>query len=214
MVLPLVVIAAIAIVWWLRRGSPPEPAVQTTGSSVPVAAASDPAATAKAAQRARDRVKRDALRAQIVQQLAAHPPPSAAAGDSPPASSPSSPESPASAAAGSGMQNKIDPGHQALVDHLNHDFLPLASECIDQARQRTPGLTGTLGLRIETLSDDSHGGIIDDAALAPSNNVIDAELFECVRESAYSLSIPSPLLNGREQFELTLRVGPDDAGRP
>ncbi|HEY6559182.1 MAG TPA: hypothetical protein VI072_17985 [Polyangiaceae bacterium] len=98
-------------------------------------------------------------------------------------------------------------GRQSLFDYLNQDFMPLAKECVEQAQERTPELRGTLWLDVEIAAAEEVGGVIDRAEPAARNEVRDAELIECIRQSALSVTIPNPLMTGREPFVLTLRVG-------
>ncbi len=91
--------------------------------------------------------------------------------------------------------------------------MPLAHECIDLAQQESPHLKGTLALDIETIADPQLGAVIDVAGAAPSNEVVDAVLLECIRESALSLRLPPSSATGREKFMLTLRVEPESDGK-
>jgi hypothetical protein len=115
-----------------------------------------------------------------------------------------------SAAAGAevdgGIVDRVG-GHDALVAELNHDFMPLARECIDQARERTPTLTGMVAIGLETVADEKLGAVVEAADPAPENEVTDEELLVCLRESALSLRLPPSPAEGREKLLLTLRVG-------
>jgi hypothetical protein len=113
---------------------------------------------------------------------------------------------PASAPPTDGLHNKIDDRHQAVVDQLNRDFMPLAKECVEQAQQRTPQLTGMIALAMETVADEQLGAVVDVADPAPSNQVADPQLFECLRETAFSLSLPPPPTGGRTKALITLKV--------
>jgi hypothetical protein len=103
-------------------------------------------------------------------------------------------------------------GHEALVAALNHDFMPLVSECVDQARVRRPELTGLLVLGVEPVADPEgeHAGVIESVDVRPGNEVDDPALWECVRESALSMDLPAPADGGGEPFELSLRIDDDD----
>lgn len=102
-------------------------------------------------------------------------------------------------------------GRDALVGHLNREFMPLARECIQQATERSPELEGMLALGVEVIADEELGGVVDVAEAAPSNDVHAPGLLECIRETAKSVTFPTPLVTGREQFMLTLRVQPSGA---
>lgn len=97
---------------------------------------------------------------------------------------------------------------------LNRQFMPLAQDCITRAQKDQPALHGLLALSIETLADEEHGAVVDVAEAAANNEVAQSDLWECIRESAYSLSLPPPPARGREKFMLTLPIdpiGPNDA---
>jgi hypothetical protein len=212
----LVVIAA-GVAWYLARssadtadGSRAGAGSGTTGAvgAAPAAGLSQvgrtgaPAGTRSPSALAEARAKRDALREQIARQLASRPAPDAVGSGS--AASPRSPTDPRPRG---GLRNKLG-GRDALVAFINEEFMPLASECIEQAEARSPRLSGMLAIGLETLADEELGAVVEAAEPAPTNNVIDPLLLECIRESALSLTIPPPLTSGREKFELTLPVGP------
>jgi hypothetical protein len=99
---------------------------------------------------------------------------------------------------------------------INHEFMPLVDECYEQARQRRPELRGMLAVGVKLAGAEEIGGIIEDLEPAPSNEVEDTELVECVRQSAFSIRLPAPSRNGRTGFEMTIPLGDepgDDAGR-
>ena len=99
------------------------------------------------------------------------------------------------------LRDKIG-GRPALLERLNRDFMPLASECIEQAQERMPQLAGMLAIGLETLADEQLGAVVDAADPAPGNRIMDPLLLECIRESAFSLSLPPPPGSGREKFEI------------
>jgi hypothetical protein len=165
-----------------------------------------PQDAAGAIPRSDARARRDALREQIARQLAQRPAPPGTGTAPPPSPGPAAPAGSADPPPG-GMRNRLG-SRQVLVDQLNRDFMPLADECIEQARARAPRLAGMLAIRMETLADDQLGAVVDVADPAPSNKVVDPLLFECLHESAFSLSLPPPPTGGREQFEITMPIEP------
>jgi hypothetical protein len=212
----LVVIAA-GVVWYRARGAsgtaddPRAGAASGTASAAgaaPAAGSSQaglagaPPGTRSPTARGEARAKRDALREQIARQLASRPAPDEAGRGS--AASPRPPTDPRPRG---NLRNNLG-GRDALVAHLNEEFMPLASECIEQAEARSPRLSGMLAIGLETIADEELGAVVDAADPTPTNNVVDPLLFECIRESALSLTLPPPLTSGREKFELTLPVGP------
>jgi hypothetical protein len=78
---------------------------------------------------ANDRAARG-TREQILRQLAERP--TAPSGGSSPKPAAGCSSGPAS----EGLRNRMDELHQPVVDRVNRDFMPLASECIDQAQAR------------------------------------------------------------------------------
>jgi hypothetical protein len=212
----LLVAIAVGVVWYLRRGSPGAspgapaaldraavpPTATVVGHSIEAAASQD----AAAAPRSDARAKRDALREQILRQLAQRP--AAPSGGTPAAGSSTDPSSDPPS---DGLRNRLDERHQAVVDQLNRDFMPLAKERVDQAQQRTP-ITGLVALSMETVADEQLGAVVDVAEPAPSNQVVDPLLFECLRESAFSLSLPPPPTGGRMKALITLRMDDSPSG--
>ena len=225
---PLLVLVLIAagVAWYLRRGASGMVAeVPLAGDGSASGAAEAPAAAGERGEgggggavaasgagsadaRREARAKRDALREQIARRLANR---AAGPGSGPAPPPPRSPTDPRPAG------NLVDNigGRQALVDRLNHDFMPLASECIEQAQERTPRLAGLLVIGFETLADDQLGAVVDVADPTPRNQIADPLLLECLRESALSLSLPPPPASGRDKFDLSIPVEPgSDAGVP
>jgi hypothetical protein len=98
-----------------------------------------------------------------------------------------------------------------LFQAVKQDFVPLARECIEQARARAPQLAGTLALRLEAISDEQLGAVIEAVEPSGNNSVLDPLLLECARESAFSLTLPPTLVTGRKVFEIRMRVGTEPA---
>ncbi len=144
------------------------------------------------------------MRERIARQLASRQTAPAADGGSAQAAPPRSPTDPRPPG---NLRDKIG-GREALVARLNEDFMPLAAECIEQAQARTPQLAGMLAIGLETIADEELGAVVEVADPAPTSTVMDPLLLECIRESAFSLTLPPPLTSGREKFELTLPIGP------
>jgi hypothetical protein len=100
---------------------------------------------------------------------------------------------------------------------LNHEFIPMVSECYDQARERNPQLRGMLAINLHLASADDVGSVVEAAEPEPTRNQVhDDELIECVRQSAFSIQLPMPENTGRTSLQLTIPLGeplPADAGR-
>lgn len=71
-----------------------------------------------------------------------------------------------------------------------------------------------LAISIEIATDEQLGGVIDTAEAAPTNEVSDRGLLECIRETALTVILPPGLTTGREKLEVTLRVGLDREAAP
>lgn len=210
-ILLVVLLVALGGILWLRRGAAPPAAVTAAPAEDPSDPRSpkDPPASARAAtgpgpaadlgDRRAARAQRDVLLAEILKALSNRP---AAPAPAParPAAQPEAPR-PAGSLKNRGVR-------QVLGEALNRDFMPLADECITRAQERVPGLAGMLVLGIETVADEQLGAVVEQAGATPRNQVADAELLECLRETAYSLRLPPPPGSGREQFEVSLRVDP------
>jgi hypothetical protein len=111
------------------------------------------------------------------------------------------PSEPAPAPTGE-LNNRIG-GHEDLLAQLNTDFMPLAGECIDAARERDPELNGMLTVNFEILSDEELGSIVETVDFADPNETQDDELRTCIRETTLSMILPEAP-SGQEQFMLTL----------
>jgi hypothetical protein len=196
----------LAGAWLSRQPSPGAPAA----SGEPAAAAESPppiAGRSSRAHRAEARALRDLLRAEILRAMQRRVP---AGAD--PGAPPGAPSAETARAAGR-LRDRLG-GREALVDHVNREFMPLCQECIEQAQERAPQLRGMLAIGVETLADEDVGAVVDVAQAMPENEIPDPDLLECVRESALSLTFPAGLTTGREKFMLTLRIDPPDAGLP
>jgi hypothetical protein len=201
---------ALALLLFLRRqaadtphaGSAPRVAEAAPRSAAPpvVARAGASPQAGPRPDRAAARARRDELRARILQALADRsrgaPPraPAAVQGTTTTARPPGN------------LVDRTGRGRSALVQALNTDFMPLAQECLEQAKERTPGLKGVVVLAVETVADDQVGAVVDIASPAALNDVPDEELFECLRESAFSLSLPPPPEGGREKFDISMPI--------
>lgn len=156
-----------------------------------------------------DRARRDALRERILEREQAVA--RIAARRSAEHEATKREEDDADADAGPGLTDRIG-GRDALVNALNRDFLPLADECIEQARERKPALQGMLTISLELVADPELGAVIDSTEYPAANEVHEDELLDCIRETALATTLPPPPAGGREGFMITLKVGEDTAG--
>lgn len=93
----------------------------------------------------------------------------------------------------------------SITQQLDHEFMPLASECIDQAKARAPGLRGLLAFSMLLAPTDAGKAIVTSIKLRPDNQITDPELFECIRESSFSLDG----LKAPHDFDITMPIEPD-----
>jgi hypothetical protein len=91
-----------------------------------------------------------------------------------------------------------------IAKQLNKEFMPLASECIVLAQGRDPALQGTLAVQMQIWPTEDGKAIV--AAVTPraDNQIVDPELFECIRESSFSLEG----LDAPHSFDITMPIGP------
>jgi len=141
--------------------------------------------------------------------------PSTASPDKPSNAAPAGPErAPSSlgrsgAAGSSGeLHDKTGWGDPSVGKQLNREFMPLASECIEQAVARRPGLHGVLGVTLQLSPTENGKAIVTSIRPRPDNQVDDPELFECIRESSFSLDG----LKAPHDFEITMPIQPEGAG--
>ena len=102
-------------------------------------------------------------------------------------------------------------GHDALLGELNHDFMPLADECIEQALELDPELEGMLAFEFEIVVEEELGAVIDAVSFPDQNQIEQPELQTCVRESLLSMVLPAGSESSRQQLMLTLPINPADA---
>lgn len=98
--------------------------------------------------------------------------------------------------------------HAYLVGVLNEQLMPLVDECHALARETRPDIAGMLDFNVEILGDEDIGGVIDALEPAPTNEISDPGLLECVRESLLSVTLPPPKTGGRDAIMLSLRLDP------
>jgi hypothetical protein len=98
---------------------------------------------------------------------------------------------------------------------INAQFGPLVDQCFDQAQERGVNQRGMLGLAVKLASAEGVGRIIEAIDPTAGNEIDDAELIDCLRESAFTVDLPVEG-SGRTDFEMTIRYGPTraDAGAP
>jgi hypothetical protein len=101
---------------------------------------------------------------------------------------------------------------EANMRVVNHELMPLVGECLDQAGERNPRLRGMLAISVKFAGVEEIGGIVEAVEAAPGNQLDDAELIECVRQSAFTIQLPAPIKSGRKGGEMTIPFGDPAAG--
>jgi hypothetical protein len=72
-----------------------------------------------------------------------------------------------------------------------------------------------LAIEVKLAGADGIGSIIETVEPAPGNDIGDPELFDCVRQSAFSVDLPTPAANGASERLLTIPFeGAPDAAAP
>ena len=94
------------------------------------------------------------------------------------------------------------------MKQLNKEFMPLASECIDQAMARDPELRGMLGFTMVLAPTDNGRAIVTSLKLRADNQIKDPELLECIRESSFSLEG----LKAPHDFDITMPIRSGGSG--
>jgi len=125
-----------------------------------------------------------------------------------PGRAPSSPGRSGGAGSSGELHDKTGWGDPSVGKQLNREFMPLASECIEQAVARRPGLHGVLGVTLQLSPTENGKAIVTSIKPRPDNQVDDPELFECIRESSFSLDG----LKAPHDFEITMPIEPEGAG--
>ncbi len=98
-----------------------------------------------------------------------------------------------------------------LMDAVSKDLMPLADECYEAAVERDPTLAGMMDINLEVVGDEDVGGIVESFELGDENEIRDAEMIECIRETTLSTLFPAPKDTGRRGARLTLKFEPDQA---
>ena len=108
-----------------------------------------------------------------------------------------------------GIKDRTDGKFGSLVGAINEDFLPLAQECYEQALETDPELRGMLDMNFDIIADEEIGGIVDAVELGEENEIANAGMHECIRETMLSTIFPPPPDSGSTGVRLTLRFEPE-----
>jgi len=120
------------------------------------------------------------------------------------------------APAGSGGEPDHVPGEGTMKDRtglmgdevkvINRELMPMIDQCVDEAHERNPRLHGMLGLSVKLASAEGVGSIFETVEPTAKNQVDDAEMIDCIRQSAFTISLPQPKANSLHEGELTIPI--------
>lgn len=106
---------------------------------------------------------------------------------------------------------RMRPAGEPFDEHL----LPLVDRCVDQAKQRGVHWRGMLALEVKLAGAEGVGRIVESVEAAPDSGIQDAELIDCVRQSAFTLDLPPPASSGSSEIMMTIPLEVMvDAGAP
>lgn len=111
---------------------------------------------------------------------------------------------------GEGLKDRSAGKLAGLMKDLQHDVMPLADECYEQALERDPSIAGGLGLRFSIIGDEDVGGLVEHMELEDGSDIQDPEMLECMRETLLSTIFPAPDDSGEAGVRLTLEFSPDE----
>lgn len=106
------------------------------------------------------------------------------------------------------LTDKTGWGDPSIGKQLNKEFMPLASECIDQAQARKPRLEGLLAFTMVVAPTENGRVLVASIKPRPDNQIADPELFECIRESSFALDA----LKAPHDFDITMPIKPEGSG--
>lgn len=145
-----------------------------------------------------DRARRDAVREQIRERRREGRAPSH---DRTAAQAPAEPV----ADGETGFVNRMGEEHAELAKAINRELGALTDECIAAATERDGKLAGTLEMAVAAVADPELGAVIDTVDVTTQGEAVDAELIECVRESALSMVLPAQE-GGDVAFVVSMRL--------
>ena len=101
------------------------------------------------------------------------------------------------------------------VKVINRELMPMVGQCVDEAHERNPRLHGMLGLSVQLASAEGVGSIFETVEPTATNEVNDAEMIDCIRQSAFTISLPAPKADSLHEGMLTIPIDPGrDVGTP
>lgn len=92
-----------------------------------------------------------------------------------------------------------------LLRTISDELLPLTDECLEDARERDPGLDGMLAVEVNIVVEPEVGAIVETVEFSELNELDDQELQTCVRETALSMLLPADE-SGTQELMFTVPV--------
>jgi hypothetical protein len=92
------------------------------------------------------------------------------------------------------------------VRAVGKQLVSLATACHEQALERQPRLGGMLALNVHLALAEGIGGIIESVEPASGNQIGDAQLIECIRQSAFGIELPPPSASHDTNQTLTISL--------
>lgn len=126
-----------------------------------------------------------------------------------PATPPPAPPAGSDEGSGGKFTDRTGWGDNGVAKQLNKEFMPLASQCIEQAQARNRRLQGMLAFTMVIAPADHGKAIVASLKIRPDNQINDPELFECIRESSFSLEG----LQAPHDFDITMPIRPEGSGQ-
>jgi hypothetical protein len=101
------------------------------------------------------------------------------------------------------------------VKVINRELMPMVDQCVNEAHEHNARLHGMLALSVKLASAEGVGSIFETVEPAPTNQVEDADMIDCIRQSAFTISLPAPKADSLHEGMLTIPIDPvADAGHP
>ena len=99
------------------------------------------------------------------------------------------------------------------VKVVNRELMPMVADCVDEAHERDPRLHGMLALGVKLANAEGVGSIFEAVEPGAKNEVDDAQMIDCIRQSAFSISLPMPKADSLQELQLTIPIdAAPDAG--
>jgi hypothetical protein len=98
-----------------------------------------------------------------------------------------------------------------IQERTQRDFLPVASQCYEEALQRDGSLAGSIYMKFRIIGDPHLGGVVESAEADPElGSVREPEMLDCMRDALMSLVFDAPKDGGYLDVEYPVELSPDD----